>query len=173
MYKIKESKRARCVRIVVKAGGEVVVTKPKRAPWSLVEKFILQNSSWIEKTVARAKDRPGNGLAKVSQAEFRSGKEQGLEFLRSRVLALNAFYGFAFKKISLKNNSSRLGSCSRLGNLNFSYAILKLPPKAIDYVVVHELCHLKEFNHSRRFWDLVKLTIPEYKKIRKEIRTVA
>ncbi|MFA5248277.1 MAG: M48 family metallopeptidase [Patescibacteria group bacterium] len=170
-YILKESTRSRCIRVTVKSGGEVVITKPRRAPLFLVKHFVQKNSAWIEKMVERAKSQPKKKLAKVSEAEFLAGKKQGLEFLRARVVEVNSFYGFEFKKISVKNNSSRLGSCSRSGNLNFSYSILRLPTEAIDYVIVHELCHLKEFNHSSRFWDLVALVVPDYKKTRKNIRS--
>jgi hypothetical protein len=72
----------------------------------------------------------------------------------------------------IKNTSSRWGSCSRLGNLNFNYKIVFLPPELQDYLVVHELCHLGQFNHSQSFWNLVKKTIPEYLRLRKNLRDI-
>lgn len=79
-------------------------------------------------------------------------------------------YTFSYKKISIKNVSSRWGSCSRKGNLNFNFRLALLPPELADYIIVHELCHLGEFNHSKKFWDLVALTIPNWQKLRNGLK---
>lgn len=73
-------------------------------------------------------------------------------------------------KIFIKNSRTRWGSCSSKGNLNFNYRLSLLPAHLAHYVIVHELCHLREFNHSQRFWDLVALTVPEYKACREELK---
>lgn len=73
-------------------------------------------------------------------------------------------HGFAFKDLKIKSMRSRWGSCSRLGNLNFSLRLIHYNPQVINYVVIHELCHTREMNHSRRFWELVGQFCPEYKK---------
>lgn len=79
-------------------------------------------------------------------------------------------YTFLYKKVTIKNQFSRWGSCSRKGNLNFNYRIVFLPPEQADYLIVHELCHLGEFNHSKNFWDLVEKTTPNWKKLRHELK---
>ncbi|MDE1924740.1 MAG: M48 family metallopeptidase [Patescibacteria group bacterium] len=76
------------------------------------------------------------------------------------------------KKIFIKNLKTRWGSASKNGNLNFHYKILFLPPHLASYLVVHEVCHLKEFNHSKEFWALVASELPDYKKLRKELRLI-
>jgi len=82
-------------------------------------------------------------------------------------------HGVAAGKIAIRNQRSRWGSCSKKGNLNFNYKLVFLPPEVRDYVIVHELCHIKEFNHGRGFWALVAETIPEYKDLRKQLRSIA
>ena len=93
-----------------------------------------------------------------------------MRFVLDRLAHFNAIYGFMFHRVCVRDNSSRWGSCSKKGNLNFHYKILFLPQELADYLIVHELCHLKEFNHSPRYWKLVAQTIPEYKNCRKEMR---
>lgn len=88
----------------------------------------------------------------------------------ARLERFNAVYGFAYHRVSIKDQRTMWGSCSRKGNLNFNWRVIQLPPALADYVIVHELCHLQELNHSRRFWDLVARTIPDYKERRKALR---
>ena len=107
-----------------------------------------------------------------SRRDFLNNKEKAREIVENRIKYLNDFYNFSFNKISIKRQKSRWGSCSKKGNLNFNYKIIFLPQKYSDYVLVHELCHLGEFNHSRNFWELVKKTIPDYKEIKKEFKEI-
>jgi predicted metal-dependent hydrolase len=93
-----------------------------------------------------------------------------LELALARAAHFNSFYNFTYKKISIRNQSSRWGSCSRRGNISFNYRIALLPPEVADYVVVHELCHLGEFNHSKNFWALVEKTIPNWKQLRRTMK---
>ena len=90
--------------------------------------------------------------------------------MTNRINYFNAFYGFKIKRIAIKNQSTRWGSCSSLGNLNFNYKIIYLRPELADYLIVHELCHLGELNHSKRFWALVSKTMPKYVNINKELK---
>ncbi|MEK7615761.1 MAG: M48 family metallopeptidase [Patescibacteria group bacterium] len=96
-----------------------------------------------------------------------------LRLLEHRIDVYNRHYRFDFYGIKLKRMKSRWGSCSRKKNLNFNTKLALLPMHLIDYVIVHELCHLREFNHSRKFWELVALTLPDWKSLRKELRTIA
>lgn len=97
-------------------------------------------------------------------------KEQAKGFVESRLEHFNRFYGFKINRVAIKNQTTRWGSCSSRGNLNFNYRIMYLRKELADYLVVHELCHLKEMNHSKRFWALVKQTIPNYVELNKELR---
>jgi hypothetical protein len=97
-------------------------------------------------------------------------KELARAYINNKLLYFNQFYGFTYNRVSIKNHKSRWGSCSSKGNLNFNYKIIFLPENAFDYIIVHELCHLKELNHSKRFWDLVAKATPNYKDIRKQLK---
>ena len=86
-----------------------------------------------------------------------------------RVDHFNTTYKFKFNRINIKNQKTRWGSCSNKGNLNFNYKIVLLPERLADYIIVHELCHLKELNHSKKFWNLVAKAMPDYPQIRDEL----
>jgi predicted metal-dependent hydrolase len=107
-----------------------------------------------------------------SPARYLKHKEQAREMIRARLEHYNAFYNFSYKRIFIKNHKSRWGSCSKKGNLNFNYRLVHLPQHLADYVVVHELCHLGEFNHSKRFWALVEKTVPDWRERRRELMRI-
>ncbi len=92
------------------------------------------------------------------------------ELICAKVFYFAAVYSASINRISVRDQKSRWGSCSKKGNLNFNFRIIFLPGLLFDYVVVHEICHLKEFSHSRKFWGLVEKQIPDYKEIRKKLR---
>ena len=91
-------------------------------------------------------------------------------FVENRISYFNKFYNFKINRIAIKNTKTRWGSCSSKKNLNFNYKIIYLRPELADYLIVHELCHLGELNHSKRFWALVSKTIPNYTIINKELK---
>ena len=99
-------------------------------------------------------------------------KETTRIFVENRLSYFNKFYKFEINRVAIKNTSRRWGSCSSKKNLNFNYKIIYLKPHLADYLIVHELCHLGQLNHSRKFWALVSKTIPDYAKINKELRKV-
>lgn len=88
-----------------------------------------------------------------------------------KVEYFNQYYNFEYKRIFIKNQQTRWGSCSSKGNLNFNYRIVILPEELQDYLIVHELCHLKEMNHGPNFWKLVEEQIPNYKVLNNQLRT--
>ena len=97
-------------------------------------------------------------------------REQARRFVISRVNYFNQFYNFKINRIAIKNQSTRWGSCSSKGNLNFNYKIMYLRKELADYLIVHELCHLGQLNHSKAFWALVKQQIPNFVEVNKELR---
>ncbi len=104
--------------------------------------------------------------------EYLLHKENARKIVHERLVYWNNIYNFKYGKVTIRNQKSRWGSCSKKGNLNFSYKVALLPSHLADYLIVHELCHIGEFNHSTRFWALVGRTIPDYKRLRKELKGV-
>ena len=111
-----------------------------------------------------------DGVTAIKKTIQRFYKEKAEEVIHDRLQFFNEHYGFQYNRVTMRNQKSRWGSCSRLKNLNFNWKLIMASIEVIDYVVVHELCHLKEMNHSSRYWSLVAQTIPEYKVIRKWLR---
>lgn len=99
-------------------------------------------------------------------------RAQARALVHARLEHFNQFYNFTYNKVFIKNQRTRWGSCSSNGNLNFNFKIITLAPELQDYLIVHELCHLKEFNHGKAFWDLVALQIPEYETLRKQLKGI-
>ena len=99
-------------------------------------------------------------------------KEQARELVTRKLAEFNLFYKFDYNRIAIKNHSTRWGSCSKKGNLNFNFRLALIPEPLVDYVVAHELCHLGEFNHSKDFWHLLSQTVPNYVELRRQLHKV-
>ena len=108
-----------------------------------------------------------------SKWEYLAQKERARELVHQKLLTLNKHYGMVFNKVAIRNQRSRWGSCSKKGNLNFNYRIIYLPEALQDYLIVHELCHLAMFNHSKQFWALVAEVIPDHMARRRELTCYA
>jgi len=99
-------------------------------------------------------------------------REQARMFVFAKLNYFNSFYKFKINRVAIKNTKTRWGSCSSKRNLNFNYKIIYLRPDLAEYLIVHELCHLGQLNHSKKFWDLVAKTMPNYVKINKELKKI-
>lgn len=108
----------------------------------------------------------------TKRKKFLGYKEQARALVLRRIEHFNAFYGFSVGAVRIKDQKSRWGSCSKKGNLNFNYRIALLPEHLADYIVVHELCHLGEFNHSQNFWNLVARAMPDFAVRRAELKKI-
>lgn len=97
-------------------------------------------------------------------------REAARRLVHERLAHFNAHYQLPYNRVAIRNQRRCWGSCTSLKNLNFSYKLLFLPPELADYIIVHELCHLAELNHSSRFWTLVAETIPEHQQYRRALK---
>lgn len=171
-YTLRRHKRARRVSITVEPGGEIIVTIPFSRTHITAEKFLKQRLAWISRAVKQMTSFEKILPARTKQ-HYQQHKETARILINEKLKYWNQFYNFTYHKVSIRNQSSRWGSCSAEGNLNFSYRLLFLPDSLVDYIVVHELCHLKYRNHQARFWNLVSQTIPDHKKRRARLKKIA
>ncbi len=167
-YTLKRSRRARTMRLAVHPGGSVVVTAPERVSESVIARFVEKNLAWIESAVVRMRDR--KELPVRGRKAYLKYKEEARRKISARVLGWCNAYGLSYGRIAIKDTTSLWGSCSRRGNLNFSYKLIFLPEELQEYVVVHEVCHLREPNHSRAFWGLVETSLPNYRRLRSDLQ---
>lgn len=168
-YTLKKYKSSKSIRLRIKSSGEILVTAPYFVSKKYVDEFILQKSDWIKEKlntcIPKTKHDP-----KQEKREYQKYKQQALERVTSKIKKINSFYTFKFNKIFIKNQKTRWGSCSNKKNLNFNYKIVFLPEHLAEYLVVHELCHLKEMNHGKKFWRLVEQMVPDYINTQRELR---
>lgn len=170
-YTFRKSRRAKYMRLTIKTDESFLVSVPWRLSEEIAMKFVAQKADWILQKINYFKNKKST-MPLATRKDYLQYKELAREIIEKKLKYFNQFYNFSWSAISIRNQKTRWGSCSRNGNLNFSYRIIYLPEKACDYIVVHELCHRGEFNHSKNFWALVAKTVPDYKKIRKEVRNV-
>jgi predicted metal-dependent hydrolase len=109
-------------------------------------------------------------LLQGSVAEYQASQGAARTLIEERLAYFQKFYGVSWRRISIRNQKTRWGSCARNGNLSFNYRLLLLPAHLRDYVIVHELCHLIEFNHSPKFWALVNQVLPDSASLRHELK---
>jgi len=171
-YIVRRSRRARRVRISVACDSSVVVTLPQGFGFDSAEQFIRAKFFWVLRALEYFKPYKNQRLIKSGRRDYLANKQLAWDLVKAKIYQLNKIYGFTYNKINIKNQKTRWGSCSKQGNLNFNYQVVRLPPSLLEYLVAHELCHLGQMNHSARFWELVARAIPDYKQKRRQLRQV-
>ena len=152
------------VSIVIKPGGEVEVRCPKRCSRREVDAFVQSKRDWIEKHLSAIAKKPS--LPALTQTEIRELAKQAATILPERVHFFAQQMGLSYGRITIRSQRTRWGSCSAKGNLNFNCLLMLCPGEVQDYVVIHELCHRKELNHSAAFWAEVEKYCPGYRTYR-------
>ncbi len=164
------SARARRLGVTVRPGGQVALTVPARVSSAAVERFLRHHRDWILRAAERMASLPPRPSRTEAHRNFLRYREQARRTAYSLIARYAPFYGVQVRSVSIRDQRSRWGSCSRKGGLSFNYRIALLPELLAVYVVVHELCHLVEFNHSERFWAQVARTVPNHRAARKALR---
>ena len=136
-----------------------------------IRKFIEEKSDWIEKHMRKMQKRREEYEAQpedvLTVEELRELARKAAEYIPQKAAYYASLIGVSYGRITIRNQRSRWGSCSSRGNLNFNCLLMLAPPEIADYVIVHELCHRREMNHSPLFWQEVEKILPDYKRRRK------
>ena len=170
-YTIIKSFKKSC-SITVERDGTVTIRAPFFMSERKINKIIDERKEWIEraqKKIANQAERL-NSLTPITKDEIDSLKAAAKPIIEEKVRHFADKIGVEYGKITIRNQRTRYGSCSAKGNLNFNCLIMLMPNEIIDYVIVHELCHIKEMNHSHRFWKAVEDILPDYKERRKWLK---
>jgi len=160
----------RSMRLSVSSAGNFVVSAPRWYSLYLVNKFIQEKADWIWEKIKHIDFDLVFEKQKEEKDFYKENKKLAKQIISAKVEVLNQNYGFSYNKITIKNQKTCWGSCSQRKNLNFNVKIIKLPENLQNYIIVHELCHLGEMNHSRDFWNLVSRSVPNFKELRKILK---
>ena len=149
-------------------GGEIIVRTPMKISAREIEKFVREHEGWIEKHIEKSRQRAEEiqKIEPLSPAELDALIKRAKQVFPERVEYYAKLIGVSYKSIAVRRQRSRFGSCSSNGNLSFNLALMLAPPRVLDSVVVHELCHRKEMNHSARFYAEMARVFPDYKECR-------
>lgn len=152
--------------------GRLIVRSPLRTSEKTISEFVKNNKKWIEKQLEKNRQRKDAALSEglLSQEDISRLAEEALIIIPQRVSYYSKIIGVSYGKITIRNQRTRWGSCSSKGNLNFNCLLLLTPPDVLDSVVVHELCHRLEMNHSKKFYEHVRKAYPEYDKWNKWLK---
>lgn len=164
--------RRRSLAVEVKSDGRVLVRAPRWMPRAAIYAFLESRRPWIEERLrAAAEYRAAHPPAQtLTEEELRALAAQARKQITARVEHFAPLVGVRYGRIAIRKQRSRWGSCSSKGNLNFNCLLMLAPPEVLDYVVVHELCHLLEMNHSRRFWAEVRRVLPDFERARRWLK---
>ncbi len=161
--------RRKTIAIQVREDGSVIVRTPYSVSRKQAEQFLKERQDWILKsrqTIKEARERK----TVITEEMRKEGIQKAREIFPERVEYYAKKMGISYGRITIREQKTRWGSCSSKGNLNFNWKLTLMPPDILDYVVVHELAHRREMNHSRAFWKIVEQMLPDYKERRKRLR---
>ena len=165
-YTVVRSKR-KTISIRITENGTVEVRAPLHLADSRIHQFVVSKENWIRKHL---QNRKAPAQPPFTPEEMQALADEALEIIPKRVAHFANSIGVTYGRITIRNQKTRWGSCSAKGNLNFNCLLMLAPPEVLDYVVIHELCHRKEMNHSARFWGEVEKLCPHYRQHRQWLK---
>lgn len=162
---VRSSRKTLAVQI--RADGTVIARAPLRMPKDRILYFLSEKASWIRMQQGRMQER--EKMRQQARIHLDAAQEKELRERAKSVLAQRTAYfarqvGVTYGRITVRDQKTRWGSCSQTGNLNFNFRLILAPSEVLDYVVVHELCHRRQMNHSAQFWQEVAQVLPDYRK---------
>ncbi len=170
-YEIIRSRR-RTVSLQVTRDCRVVVRCPMRMPVRQIREFVESHADWVRAHVEKAREQQENRPI-FTEKEIRQYRELARRVLTEKTELWAARMGVAYGRITIRQQATRWGSCSAKGNLNYNWVLMLVPEELQDYVVVHELAHRREMNHSPEFWKIVAEQLPDYAVRRKRLKEYA
>ena len=165
-YTVIKSKR-KTLALQIK-NGEIIVRAPLKISDREIERFVSEHSEWIEKHLKKSRERAERveRITPLTSAEIKELTKRAKILFGERVAHYASLLGVSYGKITVRRQRTRWGSCNSKGDLNFNLALMLAPPRVLDSVVVHELCHRKEMNHSACFYSEMARIFPDYKECR-------
>lgn len=168
-YKLIRSKR-KSLSLEISKNLDIIVRSPYGFPKSEIDRFVISRNNWITENLEKMKSRAEKYPSQVSENEAKALLQKAKEILPSKVSYYSKLMNLYPTALKITAATTRFGSCSGKNSICFSYLLMRYPDEAIDYVVVHELAHIKHKNHSRDFYDLVKKYLPDYKEREKLLK---
>lgn len=170
-YQIIRSQR-KTMSLEIKSDGQIIVRAPLRLSMVRIRKFVEGKQEWILKNLEKIQKRETQreAVPGLSQEERIRWQQEACRKIPERTAYFAQKIGVTYGRITLRQQKTRWGSCSANGNLNFNWLLILAPPDVLDYVVVHELCHRRQMNHSQAFWNEVSAVLPDYEEQKKWLK---
>ena len=164
--------RRKTISLQITPEGQVILRSPYGVSKEELQRFVDEKRDWLNKNLQKVQQRQqeASHAGSLSPEEIRALADRAKDVIPQRVAHFAPLVGVSYGRITIRNQRTRWGSCSGKGNLNFNCLLMLAPPEVLDYVVVHELCHRKEMNHSPRFWAEVARVLPDYQQRRRWLK---
>lgn len=154
----------RTLALEIKEDGSLIARAPKMMSDEDIIKFAESRIKWIEQNIRKIRRLSSENVRRLTDEELRNAAEKAARIIPQRAAYYAQLIGVSYGRITIRCQKTRWGSCTPAGNLNFNCLLALAPPEVLDSVVVHELCHRKEMNHSPRFYAEVLRVFPDYYK---------
>lgn len=161
--------KRKTLSVTVTPDGSLLIKAPERMPEMEIERFLGQRRYWIYKQTKHMLETSADKVYR-SDEEIIKLRQQARVILTDRTDYYKAMVGVDYKRLRIGDQKTRWGSCSSKGTISYNWRLILMPEEIMDYVVVHELCHLREMNHSRKFWEYVSKIMPDYESKRKWLK---
>lgn len=161
--------RRKTIAIQIDRNGQVILRTPYGITKRQAEKFLDEKKDWILKNIRQVENRKTDQIM-ISEEQRREGIERAKRIFPERTAYFALRMAVDYGRITIREQKTRWGSCSSKGNLNFNWKLVLLAPELLDYVVVHELAHRREMNHSKDFWKIVEAELPDYRERRRRLK---
>lgn len=164
-----ERSNRKTLSIGIREDGTLLIKAPYQMQQKVIDRFVAQKRFWIYKQVQRMENNRRNQVVYTKEQE-KELRQQARKRLTERTDYYKTILGVDYKRIRIADQKTRWGSCSSTGTISYNWHLVLLPDAILDYVVVHELCHLRQMNHSKDFWKMVEGILPDYQSRRKWLK---